>query len=125
MAKRCGFRTVDIHFGAFDYTVHVIAGPGKQVAKYVRWKLDDPTYDFEYSGQRGLHFSRLGWVPIVWLPRPPRTAREYGTLAHEMLHAVRFMFQTHINIPFNYDTDEAYCHALGHAVTKTIEALRD
>lgn len=124
MAKRCGFRTVDIHFGTFDYTVHVIVGPGKNVVKYIRWKLDDPECDWKYSGQRGAFFSRRGWVPVVWIPRQPRTAREYGTLAHEMLHAVRSMLQDHIGIKHNYDTDEAYCYALGHAVSKTIEALR-
>lgn len=108
-----------------DYTVHVIVGPWTNVIKYVRWKFNDPDFSRrDDNPPRGCHFHRPGWVPVVWIPRRPVTPTEYGTLAHEMLHAVRFMLQDHIGISHNYDTDEAYCHALGYAVRATLEGLR-
>lgn len=122
--KRLGFQAFDVHFGMFDYSVHVIVGPFANVEKYVRWKIDDPKLDLSGASPRGMHFGRRGWVPVLWIPRRPRTAREHGTVAHEALHCVRFMFQTWVGMPFDYDTDEAYCHAVGFLVTSILERVK-
>lgn len=121
--KRLGFQTVDIHFGTFDFTTHVVVGPFVNLEQYARWKLEDPNIT-PSPAARGLHICRYGYVPIIWLPRKPRTPREMGTLAHELLHTIRVMLVDWVGINLNQDTDEAFCHALGMAVTKTLEGLK-
>ena len=73
---------------------------------------------------RGRYFYRPGYVPIIWIPCKPRTPVEYGTLGHEVLHAVRLMLFDWAGIPLSAQTDEVYCHAIGHAMRKILEALR-
>lgn len=123
--KSLGFQSVSVHFGMFDYTVIVIVGPFENVEKYVRWKYEDPTgSELNLSGRsRGLCFLRRGWVPIIWLPHRPKSPADLGTLAHEAMHAVRFMLVDHVEMPLTRDTDEAFCHAIGHLVAKTLEGL--
>jgi hypothetical protein len=121
--KSLGFQQVAIHFGTFDFTIFVIAGPFKNVEKYARWKMDDDTISVE-GRPRGLCFLRPDYCPLVWIPRRPRTSREHGSFAHEMLHAIRNMLVDWAGLPLTRDTDEAFCHAMGHGVTKALEGLR-
>lgn len=124
-ASRLGLREVTVHFGAFDYTMTCLVGPPDNIEKYVRWKFDDhaPDRSWRVSGSRGMYFCHRGHAPIVWIPRRRRTPREYGTLAHEVMHVVRMMLVDWAGMPLTIDTDEAFCHALGYAVTAILEAL--
>ncbi|MGE4042279.1 hypothetical protein [Pseudolabrys sp.] len=117
VAKRHSLALHSVHFGMFDFEIIFAVGPGKEIGDYVRWHMDDPTFDWEYSGQLGMHFHRRGKCPVVWLPRAPETAKEYGALAHELIHAVRHMFQDWAGMPHTADTDEAYAYAISHAMT--------
>ena len=75
------------------------------------------------SDSRGMYFLHRGHVPIVWIPRRPRTPREYGTLADQVMHVVRMMLVDWVGMPLTDDTDKAFCHALGYAVRAILEAL--
>ena len=117
-----GLKEITIDFGTFDYAATCIVGPWAGVQKYVRWKLDDPTTDVG-SVSRGKFFHRDGYSPIIWIPRRPRTPEEYGTLSHECMHLIREVMGW-AGVVLTYETDEAYCHAMGHAVRTILRGLK-
>lgn len=123
-AKRFGLREVSVHFGMFDYSMCCVVGPYTNVEKYIEWKFEDHGFETESPYEcRGRVFYRPGYVPVLWIPRLPRTPREYGTLCHEVLHVVSHLMDW-ASIKFTGDTEEAYCHAVGHAVTEILSKLK-
>jgi hypothetical protein len=115
-------REIRVHFGMFDFALYCAVGPLTDVPGYVAWRNDDPGYP-QLAPARGYHFVHGRRAPIIWIPRKPRTPREHGTLAHEVFHAVRQMAEWH-GIALSRETDEVYCHALGHVVTAILTELR-
>ncbi len=122
-AARLGLREVTVHFGTFDFEMICIAGPCTGVRDYVRWKHDLPDFEFNRGAGHGLFFFRRGYVPIIWIRRRPRTAREYGTLAHELIHVLQYMLVGWAGIHLNEDTDEVFAHAMGRAMTRILQEL--
>jgi hypothetical protein len=127
--RRCGLQRHHIHFGTFDFAFYLVVGPYDRVEEYVSYKFNDSTppllanADQGHYAPRGRVFSRHGYCPIVWVPRAPRTPREHATLAHELLHVVVILMNW-AALPLGADSEEAYCHALGHAVAASLESLR-
>jgi hypothetical protein len=122
--KRLGFQSVIVNFGTFNHDMQCLFGPPEHLVKYIRWAMDDPEFDWDTQRKRGGCFSQRGYVPIVWLPRKPRTPHEHGCLAHEVLHALRFLLVEWAGIEFNAHTDEVFCHAMSHAVGTIMERAR-
>jgi hypothetical protein len=119
-ASRLGLKEINVHFGTFDFSFICLIGPYDNVEKFVRWKVEDETSPFFSAPPRGGYFYRPGYVPILWIPRKPRTPREYGTLAHECLHmVVRLMAWADIQL--SPESEEAFTHAIGFAVTQILE----
>jgi hypothetical protein len=122
LARRLGLREVEVHFGTFDFTVYVIAGPFKQGCEYIAQVYGDDCYR-HLEPAHGYCFTKPAHEPVIWVPGV-RTSKQHGTLAHEMLHAVRYMLHEWADTPFSRKTEEAYCHALGHGVKTVLDALR-
>lgn len=120
--SRYGLKEITIDFGTFDYSATCIVGPWDNVEKYVRLALNEPDFDAG-SKTRGKFFFRDGHPPIIWIPRKPRTAEEYGTLSHECMHLVRELMEW-AGVTLAYETDEAFCHAMGHSVRTILKALK-
>jgi hypothetical protein len=76
------------------------------------------------DGGRGFYFFRDGYVPIIWIPRRPRTAREHATLAHEAFHAVSITLRRWAAIELTNDTEEVFCHSLGHVIATVLAELK-
>lgn len=118
-----GMRELCIHMGLFDFTVAVVTGPYANLAKYIQWKHENPTYMQSEAAPRGrCHFTR-GYVPVIWIPRYPKTPREHATLAHEALHAVFHIFDW-ADLPRTSDTEEVATHAMGFIVASVLEHMR-
>lgn len=114
-----GITEKTIHMGAFDFSVIIVIGDYKTACAYVSWKFDDKetdlgSFDMGYIA-RGKCFFRQGYVPIIWIPRKPRTAREHATLAHECLHAVFHLFEW-ASLPITRDTEEVMTHSMSHLI---------
>ncbi len=123
MKKWKGITENRIHMGIFDFQVIVVIGDYKTTCAYVSWKFEDKetnleAFDMNYI-PRGKCFFRRGYVPIIWIPRKPKTKREHATLAHESLHAVFHLFEW-VNLPINRDTEEVMTHAMAHIVTNAV-----
>jgi hypothetical protein len=70
-----------------------------------------------FDRNRGVCFMNPDCHPVIALPRKPRTAEEYGTLAHEAVHAVESIFES-INQPIG---DELFAHSVGAIVRETLK----
>ena len=113
-----------VHMGTFDFTVIVLVGDYKTALAYVSWKFEDNDTDLEDFDMnyipRGKCFFRQGYVPVIWIPRKPKTPREHATMAHESLHAVFHLFEW-ANLPITRDTEEVMTHAMSHIITDAIK----
>lgn len=118
-AKALGLQEIDIHMGAFDFTVVAVIGKYEKMTDYIRWKFEDKGFDAAQwergYAPRGQCFFRRGYVPGIWLPRRPRTPREYATLAHECLHAVYHMADW-AGLALTRDTEEVMAHSMAHLI---------
>ena len=113
-------KDLQIHMGLFDFAVNFIVGPDdKKVYKYLGETWGDKTvaasnFNEGYTA-RGRCYFRKGWVPIIWLPRYPKTPREHATLSHECIHAVWHLFEW-ASLPMTRDNEEVLAHATSHLI---------
>ena len=124
-ARRLGLREKEIKFGTFEYYFTLIVGPRGGVEPYMRWRYQDsdPDTDLAPRAVRACVFTKPGRAPVMWLPKPPRSAEDIGTMAHEAMHVVKdLMDWAHIGL--GDESEEAYCHALGFVVRSVLEELR-
>lgn len=117
IARKCGVTFKHIHFGMFDFSIAYVTGPKEGGRKFAEWKHECP-HDAAPNA-RGICYWRPDYVPVVWVPRLPKTPREYGTLAHEMLHAVGWLSKW-AGFRLDNDSEETFCHALGFAMTEAL-----
>lgn len=124
-ASALGFRQIVVRYEMFRYEFECIIGPKKNVGKYAATQHDNPAHsaDYEVTDQLAKFYCRTGFVPIIWLPRFPRTPHDYELLAHEVGHAVIFMLEER-GVPIDHKNDETFCYALGHGVRTILEAKR-
>jgi hypothetical protein len=116
---------IRVDLGMFDNGLLCVVGPYEDLPRYVAWKHESPgSASARWANEpKGCYVHRTGYRPVIWIPRKPRTPDEYGTLAHEALHAVRWLMQDWADIDFDHDTQEVYCHALSHCVREVLSAL--
>ena len=57
---------------------------------------------------------------IVWMPRLPQTAAEFGTLSHEIFHAVQALM-INIGASLSDDSEEAYAYLIGYITKRVLE----
>lgn len=108
----------------FDFDVIVLVGDYKTALSFVSWKFEDKdtdleAFDMEYI-PRGKCFFRRGYVPIIWIPRKPKTSREHATYAHECLHAVFHLIEW-AGLPNTRDNEEVITHAMAHLITNGLK----
>ena len=60
---------------------------------------------------------------FIRLKSKPKKASEYGTLQHEIFHAIDFIFRK-IGISLSADSDEAYAYLIGYLTEKIYEKLK-
>ncbi len=98
-----------------EYKVIVCFGTPEQVKKVLhQWGHTAPI-SLGVENRRGICYHTNGCHPIIALPRKPKTAQEIGTLAHEAVHAVGYIFQM---IEQN-SAEEVYAHSVG-AIVRTV-----
>ncbi len=120
--KKSNFKEIDTHMGLFDYTVSSIIGDEKNIEKYIQWKFCDKSFSHKVGEYRGICFHREGFVPIVWIPRKPKTSREYATLSHECLHAVFHMCDW-AQLPRTKDNEEVITHSVAHLINSILSKI--
>ena len=120
-------KIINTHMGVFDFQIRCLVGNYEAGLKHASNLFEDNVEEVasESNGgymTRGQTFYRVGYVPIVWIPRRPQTPREYATLAHECIHAINHMFHW-AAVPLGGDTEEVFAHSVSHLMTSILEAL--
>lgn len=59
---------------------------------------------------------------VLWMPKPPITPEEKGTLQHEIFHAANNLMEK-VGIRLTLASDEAYAYLIGYISTKVEEFL--
>lgn len=122
--KRFGFKEISISMGLFDFDVVCVIGDYENITKYIQWKFENK--DFEMIDDyevRGKCFFCKGYVPVIWIPRKPRTPREYATLSHECIHAIFHLFNW-AGMGINIETEELMTHSVGHLVNGILSKIK-
>lgn len=123
-ASQLGFKEIRLSMGLFDFDVICIIGAQKNADTYVNWKFETNEVDdiWENKGYeaRGRCYYKAGYVPVIWIPRKPRTPREQATLAHECLHAVMHLYDW-AGLTVSYQNEEVMCHAMAHLINSIME----
>lgn len=59
---------------------------------------------------------------VLWMPKPPTTPEEKGTLQHEIFHAANALMEK-VGIRLTLGCDEAYAYLIGYISTKVEDFL--
>lgn len=122
-----GLKEIRTKMGLFDFDVLCVVGQYEKAMRYIRWKFEEPNLSDDYFDvgyePRGRTFFRPGYVPVIWIPKKPRGAREYATLAHEAHHAVSHMMDW-AGLRRNDDTEEVITHAMAHIINNILANLK-
>lgn len=101
-----------------EYKVIVCFGNEKFIKKVLHsWGHKPADMLLDMERRRGLCYYTKGCHPVIALPRFPKTAEEIGSLAHEAVHAVGYIFQA---IEQN-SAEEVYAHSVGAIVRNTLK----
>jgi len=123
--KKLKLKEIRVHMGMFDYLVNVIIGKYKSINEYARVRFEDDKFDINEGDDDvepyGQFITRNGYVNIIWLPRYPKTPREYATLAHESVHAACALMDW-ADIKINKQTDEVVAHAATHIINEVLKS---
>ena len=60
---------------------------------------------------------------LLWMPRIPETAVEFGTLSHEVFHTVCFIMKG-IGAEFSDDSEEPYAYLVGYLTEKILKTFK-
>lgn len=78
-----------------EYKVVVCFGTPAYISKVLKsWGHDEHSTMGGVEDRRGVCFYTKGCHPVIALPRKPKTPTEIGTLAHESVHAIEYIFQS-------------------------------
>ena len=64
----------------------------------------------------------IGGQTIIRLPKKPKTAQEFGTMAHEIFHAVDFITRR-IGLRLTPNSDEAFAYLIGYVTEQVMIKL--
>ncbi len=91
-----------------------------QIEDAIDVKLDESKEDLRKSAAMSYRFyTPDGQFRILIMVKP---ITSIGTIAHEALHAVNWMF-AHCGIQYSLKNDEPQCYILGWVVDKVISAI--
>ena len=113
-----GMQEIRIHMGMFDFNVIFIFGPYSKVEQYMRWKYEDDTIDVGPE-TFAKTFSRVGYVPVVWMDHYPKTCTEIASLSHECCHVITNLFEW-ASMSMNHHTEEVLGHGVGYLVRSVL-----
>lgn len=120
--KKLGYKEIVINMGMFDNDIIAVIGDNKNLQEYIRFKYECDN-DIEVSNGYGYCFYCEGYLPIIWIPKYPRTPKEYGTLAHECFHAAMHLSRW-ANIKVDENSEEVVAHATGFLVKSILESKK-
>lgn len=77
--------------------------------------------DEQTENRRGVTFREHRCYPTIWLDANLQASEAIGTLAHEAVHAVDFIFQA---VDEDLIHSEIFAHSVGAVVRETLKAMK-
>ena len=121
--KKFHNKTLTIKEDTYNIPVTLIIGDYSYYDKKVANK-----FNIERSEQKNFG-AETRWVKannggeiIIWMPRIDFTSANYGTLAHELLHAT-FLIMENIGFKFDYNNTEPINYLFDSLMTNTLWQL--
>ena len=113
-----------LHAGTFDVNYWVVIGTDyEEIIKFIRLKMQDSACTYDFSESRGACFTKFNYTPVLWLPKKPRTPRDYATLNHEIFHMVFYILISWAGLKLNEASEEAFAHQIGKCTADILEKL--
>lgn len=109
-----------------EYKVVVCWGDLNQLRRVLlryHYNPDHVTETFlkdQTDSRRGLTFNEYRCYPVIWVNYDIPSSEAIGTLAHEAVHAVEFIFQS---LDENILHSEIFAHSVGAIVRETIKSM--
>lgn len=75
--------------------------------------VDDEICSFTESHRGRTWHNLIGGQTIIRLPKHPNNCEEFGTLSHEIFHAVVYIMER-IGMKLSGSSDEAYAYLIGY-----------
>ena len=117
------YKTFQIDTGTYEFGINFcITEDLVKACKFINFKLELPNEDTLILTPKELNClgKRImidGYVPIIWLPKFPKTPTEIGTAIHEIFHSICDCMRW-AGIPLTNSSEEAYCHLLKYVTKK-------
>jgi alkyl hydroperoxide reductase subunit AhpC len=99
--------------------------------KHLREVMLDHHYDEDYhhksyiedetTNRRGVTFKQARCYPVIWIDANLPAHDAIGTLSHEAVHAVAYIFN---DIEEELHHSEIYAHSVGAIVRETVRAMK-
>lgn len=107
-----------------EYKVVVCFGEPDQIKKTMKaWGHDEIKDVFMTDGgegRRGVCFYTKNCHPIIAMPEYPKTPEQIGTLAHEAVHAIDYIFTA----MGQNDYGEVFAHSVGAVVREVLNTVK-
>lgn len=101
-----------------EYKVIVCFGDPRSIEKVLKVYHHNPAHTMlDDHNDRGRCFYTKGCYPVIAMPSFPETPEQIGTLAHEAVHAITYMFE---GIGEGH-TDEILAHSVGAVVRNVLK----
>jgi hypothetical protein len=113
---------IDLHIYQFDVMVSIGETDDELDKKLKKYGIEDEDKllcMFESRGV-GRTVSFKGGQTLIRCKNYPRTSEDFGTLAHEIFHAVHYIMER-INFQVTLDNSEPFAHLIGY-LTREIYA---
>lgn len=113
-----------IGYTVYPFDVMVSVGEtDEQLFKKLKSKgIDKNLEDCSLEGKRGRCVMFEGGQTLIRLKGLPKNCEDYGTIAHEIFHAVAFLFNR-IGIKLSMESDEAFAYAIEFLTKKIYEKI--
>lgn len=98
-----------------EYKVIVVFGDALEVGKCLK-KYGYKGVDADFGDDRGYTYYDRDCHPVIALPYKPKNAEDMGVLAHEAVHAVKYVF----DFIGEESIDEAFAHSVGAVVREAL-----
>lgn len=104
-----------------EYKVIICFGNPKEVKKVLHdWNYKDPSdITSQINGGRGICFHEQDCHPVIAMPKIPKTPEQIGTLAHEAVHAVGYIF----SVIQQESAEEVFAHSVGAIVRNVLNKV--
>jgi len=96
----------------------------EQLEKYFDESIAKEVLDYINNGDAlGTTFS-LPKGTLVYMPNKPKSEKDYGVLAHEILHSV-FKIAKQIGVEYSAEGEELYAYLMQYLTQAVFEELRE